>query len=211
MYKLKASIPYDAITDLSSIILEHPESCEVQLSAGSIINKILNNESSIFLIKQGCVSLYRKHDDKLIFDIVTPFIFGIVQSLSKSDNYYLYCNSRVSLVYLNDDRFNENLNTVEILKHVLEIVCYLIDAFEESQKTKNNSTNNYDVIKGCLYQIAALSEQERQTESIFKFIMSRHNISRSSIAKIIKTLSDGGYINVKRGVLLSMNKLPKGF
>ncbi|MBV8041265.1 helix-turn-helix domain-containing protein, partial [Pluralibacter sp.] len=47
--------------------------------------------------------------------------------------------------------------------------------------------------------------------SIFDFILNRAAVSRSSLNKILKELSDGGYVKINRGRLVYLKKLPTGY
>ncbi|HID4702653.1 TPA: helix-turn-helix domain-containing protein, partial [Enterobacter cloacae] len=71
-----------------------------------------------------------------------------------------------------------------------------------------SSKNAYDIIKNNLEAIWELPENERSQISVFKFILSRSSISRSSLNKVLKDLNDGGYINIHRGKLLNIKNLP---
>jgi hypothetical protein len=76
---------------------------------------------------------------------------------------------------------------------------------------KFNSKNVYNIIKNNLEVLWELPQNEREKISVFKFIMSRSNISRSSLNNILRELSDGQYIKINRGRLLDMKNLPERY
>lgn len=211
MKNVNITRPQNAIDCISSLVRDNKMSLACTFKAGSVIESGLIDKPSIILIESGLVSLHRKFDKKLLFNFITPFVFGVVHSFSKNDNYYLLCNTSTKVILLNNEEFNRVVDMRNLWKDVLTAVCYLIDVFEESQKTKYQSSNNYDLVKGCLQQIWALPLEERMNTSIFKYIMMRHAISRSSIAKFMKALQDGDYLKIQKGVLIELNKLPEKY
>lgn len=211
MKNANVTVPQDAIDNISGLVRNHPEALTCSFKAGAVVDSDLISKPLIILIEKGTVSLHRKYDKKLLFHFVVPFVFGVVQSFSKNNNYYLLCETSARVILLDNDKFNHTVDEKNLWKDVLKNVCYLIDVFEESQKTKYQSSNNYELVKGCLHQIWALPQEERAKTSIFKYIMMRHDISRSSVAKFMKALGDGGYLKIKKGVLVELNKLPEKY
>lgn len=211
MDRLNFSRPDAEINKICTLIEGEPNAVHLEIQAGTVIDSVITIKKTVILIKSGSTSLYRKNDGKFLFDFKTPFPFGIQQSQSQTDSYYIQCNSDSDIFILSTEEFISSVDNSSIWKAMYILTCYLIDVINEVQKLAYFKVNSYDVVKECLVNIWTLSESERMKTSIFSYILSRHNISRSSIAKILKCLNDGKYIKTYRGVLMELNRLPKKF
>ncbi len=57
----------------------------------------------------------------------------------------------------------------------------------------------------------AKKETLRQTINTCDYIQEKTHISRSRVMKILSDLKIGNYIEIERGVLIKINKLPKTY
>lgn len=208
MYNTKVIRPSADIDSIAALIKNNPNAITLQFVPGTKFDMVTLLTPSVILIESGSIALYRKYDDKLILDFNPPFPFGITESSSAADNYYLIANTESRVTLLDKRSYYATLKDSDILMSMLRIVNYLIDVAEERQRINVQFTNSYDIIKHCLGEIWATEECKRETVSIYDYIMSRHRMSRSSITKIIKSLNDGGYIVSERGILKNLKNLP---
>lgn len=100
------------------------------------------------------------------------------------------------------------LDKENLWKDIAIIMAYTLEIYEHRSHSFAEHRNVYDIVKVHLEMIWDLPEEERNKISIFDYILKRHNISRSSVAKILKELNNGDYISTKRGKLINLNRLP---
>lgn len=208
MHNTKIIRPDSDINFIVNLIQQNQQALPFLLKSGSNFDMNLNSKPSVFLIEHGRVALYRKINDKLLLHISPPFPIGVLKSSSYSENYYMVCETDVKISVLNQDSFFSDIESKNRWISILNIVTYLIDISEENQKKSHSTASAYDIVRMCIHEIWALPENIKETTSVYDYILSRYNISRSSITKILKSLNDGGYISTKRAVLTKVNLLP---
>ncbi|OAT16449.1 cyclic nucleotide-binding protein [Buttiauxella gaviniae ATCC 51604] len=203
--------PNDDIQRIVKLIIQNEQTLPFLLKAGSVFDMSMSSKPSVFLIEEGQVALYRKLDNKLILHFQPPFPFGITLSSSHTENYYMVCEEDTRASILNKEHFFSNISGNQYWMSILNIVTYLIEVAEEQHQKYTLVTSNYDIIKSCIKEIWTLSDEQRNKISIYDYILSRHQISRSSITKILKSLNEGCYIITKRAVLKNVYFLPEKY
>jgi CRP-like cAMP-binding protein len=114
------------------------------------------------------------------------------------------------LIAIEKSHFRELVETHNLWKEVFTITSSLMKAYFKRDE-RFSSKNVYDVIKNNLEVLWESPPMERKKISIFKYILSRSDMSRSSLSKVLKDLNDGGYITISRGKLLNVRSLPEKY
>ena len=129
----------------------------------------------------------------------------------ENDIYHHFITAtNVKLMAIEESYFSETIEAHNLWKNIFLIAAdYARYFFIRDEKF--NSKDVYSIIKNNLELLWQYPEDERMQISIFKFILSRSQISRSSLNKILKDLIEGGYIRINRGRLLSMKELPRRY
>jgi DNA-binding IscR family transcriptional regulator len=76
---------------------------------------------------------------------------------------------------------------------------------------KSAGLTTYELIRQSLMTLMAKKETLRQTINTCDYIQEKTHISRSRVMKILSDLKIGNYIEIERGVLIKINKLPKTY
>jgi len=87
---------------------------------------------------------------------------------------------------------------------------YGIKRLMEAHKTSAGLTT-YELIRQSLMTLIAKKDELRRTINACDYIQEKTNISRSRIMKILSDLKMGNYIEIERGVLIKINKLPESY
>ncbi|WP_167467314.1 helix-turn-helix domain-containing protein [Buttiauxella warmboldiae] len=161
--------------------------------------------------QSGLISLYHKNDDKLLINISHPFCIGLTGVFHEDSKYYMKSDTEVSFLVKSNAEVVNALDNLNLWKECFQVISFVIDVYESIHLSNSININNYNIIKKSLEQIWALPEDIRKNTSIFKYIMERHPISRSSVSKIISALNEGGYISTKRAILTNVNKIPSRY
>lgn len=171
-------------------------------------DSIIINDMVIFLLS-GTVSV-RRGDGITLMSFSGPVVLGLSDFIGGSHDLSLFFHSPATFNVMSRQKVltacNEHnlwFDVSCILSYVLELVYQKLELSE--QKTK------YDTIKKYLCIINSLPAEERESLSIYEYIMSRTGMSRSALNKILSGLRRGGYIEMYRGRLVKMNKLPEKF
>lgn len=73
------------------------------------------------------------------------------------------------------------------------------------------SRNVYGIVRQHIEMLWALGGDQCKKLSVFEFVLNRTSVSRSSLNKILKDLSKGGYIMMHRGKLIEKKTLPTNY
>ncbi|MBE4947037.1 helix-turn-helix domain-containing protein [Enterobacter cloacae complex sp. P1B] len=179
----------------------------IYASNGQQIHSTLNNKPHVYFLTEGRVDIYRKTDDILIFTVYAPHILGLFFMFEKNDYHYFRASTDATFTAIPTIELNCLADSNNLWKHFFLMTCEIASNFFKRDQ-RFSSKNAYDIIKNNLEAIWELPENERSQISVFKFILSRSTISRSSLNKVLKDLNDGGYIKIHRGKLLNIKNLP---
>lgn len=170
-----------------------------------------DNSSYSFFLCLGVVSLYRKTDDVFLMNINSPFCIGLSNIYRSDFSYYIRAETEATLKSLISSRVPHKISELNLWKESAKVLAYTLNLYEEIKANECIVINNYDMVKTSLLQLWKLPDQIRKKTSLYKYIMERHSISRSSVSKIIHELNKGGYIKTNRGILVNINKIPESY
>jgi CRP-like cAMP-binding protein len=161
------------------------------------------NKQYVYYLTEGEVDMHREVDDILLLTMQAPKILGL--SLLNSDEcfHYMKTTKNSKLIAIEQAHFCEVIEANNLWKEVFTITSSIVKSyFKRDERFCSKSV--YDVIKNNLEVLWDSPPGERKKTSIFKYILSRSDMSRSSLSKVLKDLNDGGYITISRGKLLNV-------
>ena len=162
-----------------------------------------------FLIK-GSLSLHRRGDGMILTSEVAPFVFGLSNQYSVSDNMYLKVLEQATYLKTPLAAVNEAIRTQGLWEPMAKLLLYTTArVFDHCSRTQLMSA--YDIICYKLHELMNESETIRQQTTAASYIKSRTYLSRSGIMRILSELKTGGYIQLEKGILQSIIYLPKKF
>ncbi|WP_167467281.1 helix-turn-helix domain-containing protein [Buttiauxella warmboldiae] len=196
---------------IGDLIKNHPQAEKHLFIKGAKLMVNDGKTSQVCFVEQGDLQIILAYGDKVLFEISAPVTIGVQQLYTHCYNYYTIFKTDATVWLLDIECFKTVVENNNIWHELMVVICHVMDRIDDYHRTTYLATNSYDLVKHCLEQIWQLPEQERENTSVFTYIMKRHNISRSSITKIIHSLNVGGYIKTKRGILLQVKKIPHGY
>ncbi|HEC5301820.1 TPA: helix-turn-helix domain-containing protein [Enterobacter asburiae] len=159
----------------------------------------------VVFIHTGSVSIARS-DGLIILKYNSPVVVGLAGIFSNED-YTIYFSSDSVYSVIPNQSFINVADRFGLWRYVCEILSYSNRLLTLREKAVNRKTK-YEVVKAQLEILWGLPPSERTNISIFDFVLSQVNISRSSLSKIVAELNKGGYIKTNRGKLISLSRLP---
>lgn len=163
-----------------------------------------------FVILEGVVSLIR--GDKVLIGIVqAPFIFGLAHNVTdKETQYKLIAESgcvgyRLSLL--------QAISVIEQNQLWREAFCWLAwkNQMLELRDKQLIGNNSYDQIRATLITMMEWDEELRSRIGVMNYIHQRTRVSRSVVAEVLAALRKGNYIEMNKGKLVSINRLPSEY
>ena len=163
-----------------------------------------------FMLYSGTCIVKRSVDSLVLSTITAPCIVGL------HDIYH--DKSGVLVTAVSDIQYG--MATVEDLFHYADLhnlwkdISYMLmlstTRFSEYQQ-ETVGISNYELICNLLTSLNNENFEIRATTSALEYIQGRSSLSRSGIMKTLALLRDGGYIVIKKGLLIKINMLPKKF
>ena len=174
----------------------------------TIYHECFEKEHHTFVIQTGIVEIHRQSDDLLIGIVTTPFILGLAAGMIENQQKYTMIAQATSTGFYLPAATARHLIHKSYLWQ--DAFCWLswitrILARRDMQLVGNNS---YSQIRAMLMNMAEWDETLRLKIGVMNHIQRSTGISRSVVAEVLSALRQGNYINMDRGKLVSINRLP---
>jgi len=168
------------------------------------------NTQYVYLLRTGEVEIRRISDNMVISCLKPPSAIGLTLRSEQDTYHYIKTSAPAELMAVRKEVIFDVFDTCELWREAFTLCVDVANkAFERDEACA--SRNVYSIVRQHLEMIWVMDEQQRNSTSVFEFILDRANISRSSLNKIIKDLSVGGYIKTYRGKLLDKKNLPMNY
>ncbi|WP_050863390.1 helix-turn-helix domain-containing protein [Enterobacter kobei] len=161
----------------------------------------------LMCLRSGQAEIRRISDNTVIDYIKSPAILGLMLHKETKSLHYIKTTCSSELLMVNHEKGMNLINEKNLWKEAFLLTINMINTCYMRDENFI-SRNVYGIVRQHLELIWKMEPDIRETFSIFDFILNRTTISRSSLNKILKDLSAGGYIKTRRGVLLEKRTLP---
>ena len=168
------------------------------------------NSEDTFVILEGVISL-RREENVLIGITQAPYIMGLADGLMKNDipyklisegnctGYHLPAKQTITLIEQNQ-LWRDAFYWLAWQNRILEL--------RDVQLIGHNS---YEQIRATLLSMIDWNEELRSRIGVMNYIHQRTRISRSVVAEVLAALRKGGYIEMNKGKLVAINRLPSEY
>lgn len=211
-------------TDQESFLLVHELYPEKEINniykkaiqSGTIITIVkdeilpISKERCIYFLISGSIEM-RRND--IIQNIISrPFPIGVLERYKGGDFYSYIVRDSGDFLVLNWHSWDNLIKVNDLNDDVFILLSYCFSLLRSFYFSVSFG-DAYSSIRELIYMYNAKRDIIlKGNESLLKYITSRVLISRSQVLKILSELKKGGYITVKRGSLISINKnLPDNF
>ncbi|MDV0594422.1 MULTISPECIES: helix-turn-helix domain-containing protein [unclassified Enterobacter] len=169
------------------------------------------SESRTIVLQTGIIEIYR-HSDELLVGIATaPFIFGLsTVMINHCQEYRVQAKTSCTGFYLPAETTRQLIQQNSLWQDAfgwLSWINYILGK-RDMQLVGNNS---YHQIRAMLLNMAEWDETLRSKIGVMNHIQQSTRISRSVVAEVLAALRQGNYINMSRGKLVSINRLPSEY
>ena len=163
-----------------------------------------NDEPSTLVLQTGIIEIYRRADELLIGIATAPFMLGLAAGMQE---YRVVAKNPCTGFYLPASTSLQLIQQSSLWK---EAFCWLswIKSILEKRDRQLVGNNSYHQIRAMLLNMAEWDETLRSKIGVMNHIQQSTRISRSVVAEVLAALRQGNYINMSRGKLVSINRLP---
>ncbi|MEB5959751.1 helix-turn-helix domain-containing protein [Enterobacter sichuanensis] len=175
--------------------------------ARQIISTNTHQEPMVLVIHDGLLAAYRNSDQLLLSYFQAPLVVGLNEIFDMNNGivYKVYSDTRYELQPRNE--VIAKINNANLWREVAYLLMFGVKRFAEAHQT-SAGLSTYELIRINLLSLMEEEEDLRLAINMCDYIQEKTRLSRSRIMKILSDLRDGGYIEIKRGVLLNVSKLP---
>ncbi|HAS1070462.1 TPA: transcriptional regulator [Enterobacter cloacae] len=166
----------------------------------------MKSENQVGYLREGALSVYRIDNDIVTLNIEAPAIIGLHQLFHTQRSHYLRCDRYCELIVINEADLIAILDREMLWGHAFIILSRHLEMYFQRERRLVHK-NIKGIVIEHLKHLWDQSEDIRSRTSVYSFILSRNQISRSSVHKTIKSLIDDGVIKIQRGKLLWMNNI----
>lgn len=203
--------PVAALKPVAHIQMLHDSLCTVYPKAkakpGQRFQLLLNGTKMCFLLLHGKGEVRRFGDSLIIGAIEAPSMLGVSELIPDPSNVFVQAKTAIEYLYLPVDEVLRHVDEHNLWKSVSFFLMHVCSRFNEYFKT-NSGISTYALICNLLRALNDEDFETRATVSAAKYILDRTPMSRSGVMKVLSNLNKGGYIVIKRGLLIRINELP---
>ncbi|HAS1950869.1 TPA: Crp/Fnr family transcriptional regulator [Enterobacter asburiae] len=167
-------------------------------------------EPVTFILHEGVVAIYRSSDRLLIKYIRAPMITGMNELIDTNADIFIKAYRNVSYEILPTKEMLDVISTQGLWKEAAYCYMYAVRQLLVAHYS-SVGLSTYELIR--LNLIALMNEDEALSAhvNVSDYILEKTRLSRSRVMKILGDLRIGGYIEINRGILIKINKLPEKY
>jgi len=170
----------------------------------------VGDERFCYLILKGRVTFYRQSDDLAMATVTAPSLIGIGNLQQMLMDGYIKtlvaCDISILKMATVYDIISANQLWEPLAKHMMIVAG---KAFESNEQLSAPSA--YDIVRVQLNELFNEDPIIRNNITAERYIREKTHLSRSGIMRILAGLKAGGYIEMQRGVLINIVKLPEKY
>lgn len=187
-----------------------PRGVSVNLLPGQ---NVLPGDSSLsemtLMLQKGAISL--RQEERHIGLIQGPSILGLAAAASPLHNHYtLTAEAECRGYYLPAKETLQCLDRYQLWREAFYWMAWQTRMLEQRDKQLIGA-NHYHQIRATLLMMVSWDENIRARIGVLNYIQQRTGISRSVIAEVLAALRQGGYIQMEKGKLVAITRLPSEY
>ena len=160
------------------------------------------------VIEEGEIAISRKYNDVLLGIAQSPFINGLSAGHIRGSTEYVYSTQSIcSGYYLSSARVMTLLDDNQLWREAFAWLTWWY-RLAETRDSQLIGSSTYEQIRSTLLTMLEWDEALRSRIGVMYYIQRRTGISRSVIAEVLSALRKGNYIEMHKGKLLKVNRLP---
>lgn len=168
------------------------------------------NADTTFVIQEGIISL-RRNEHILVGIAQAPFIMGLTNGVMKSEvQYELVSEGECSGYHLSSSQTIAIIEEYQLWREAFYWLTWQNRILQQRDRQLIGN-NSYEQIRTTLFSMIEWDESLRSRIGVMNYIHQRTRISRSVVAEVLAALRKGGYIEMNKGKLMGINRLPSDY
>lgn len=170
--------------------------------------KLTLNSRFVYFLFKGSLSISVSGSDLKIGNVIERMPIGLMERFCPLVDFEYTSMTPVTMIKLTWDDFDDIFikapphRAIELITILSHMTVFSLELHFERKRS-----SSYQIIKPMLSRyLYRTKNYTSESEGIADFIISRTNLSRTHVFRILASLKEGGYITVKKGRLISINK-----
>lgn len=155
----------------------------------------------VIFIREGCIDIWRNHDQLLVATAIGPAILGLQGSVFRYQTHTFKRQKNVDIHFLPLTTALDIIKEYDLFEDVLTYQAYMNDRQTYRDFLMINSSA-YSIICMLLTEISTYPHHKEI--SVAQYISMRTRLARSGIMKILSDLRFGGFIEMEKGKLIRL-------
>jgi len=199
------------INDINKIISTVSDPSRIRTAkTRQVITTNTHEEPMAVLIHEGLLAAYRNSDRLLLRYFQAPLIVGINALVDMNEGIVYKAYSEVRYELQPRAAVLEKIDSANLWRETAMLFMFGVKRYAEAHRT-SAGLSTYEMIRFNLFALMEEEESLRLSINVSDYIQDRTRISRSRVMKILSDLREGNFIEIKRGILLKVNKLPENY
>ena len=176
----------------------------------SPLNKLVlsNDDPKVTVISQGIVKVERVRENILVWICSAPMIIGLPGVLCASkENYTITALTDCELYQLETAECAALLEKHHLWREAFNWISWQC-RMQELRDVQLIGKSSYSQIRATLQSMMQWDQTLLARIGVMNYIQQRTRISRSVIAEVLAALRAGNYIEMEKGKLVAINRLP---
>lgn len=181
--------------------------------AFAVNEKLSVTAGFIYVPLEGSVAILHAESELTIGNAIDFMPIGIMERHCPLVHFDYKCMTPVRVVKISYERFEAVFfNNAESMQALSKIMIFMT-IFSLELHSERKQLTSYQTIKPMLYRyLYRAKTYPKESEGLANFIIRRTKLSRTHVFRVLADLKEGGYITMKNGRLVSINKvLPDGY
>ncbi|MCV2534654.1 helix-turn-helix domain-containing protein [Enterobacter wuhouensis] len=175
-----------------------------------IISLDYHEEPMTFILHSGIAAVYRTRDQLLLKFIEAPMIVGMNDLIDTNAGFYMQACGEIKYEIKPLKSTLEIINQRNLWQEAAYSYMYAIKRLLEAHET-SVGLSTYELIRLNLVSLMTEKEDLRLSVNACDYIQEKTHLSRSRVMKILSDLKTGDYIEIDRGILMKINRLPDNY
>lgn len=194
------------------LLIEHlKHNAEVKhIPARRRLGMQVGSERFCYLLLKGNVTVHRRSDDRLMTTATGPMLIGLgnLNRLEMDAYIKTLIPSEIAALKMTDvyDTVSSCQLWEVVAKHMMVVAGKLFHYSEQL-----TTPSSYDIVCAQLNELFNESPGIKNNTTAERYIREKTRLSRSGIMRILSALREGGYIELNRGILVNIIRLPERF
>lgn len=195
----------ESVCYLHDVLLKYSTLCTTQRKLTQHSPRINSDESVIWIISSGSVTIYRYCDDLKIGSLEAPQLVGLQNIFSPLSRYYFRVSKCAKTSFITVGEVYKILNEQHLWLRVSEILAYYLELMTYREETMT-CRNSYSIIKSKLIEYMIYKDTPSvSNKGVVSYISSTTNLSRSSIYRALDKLKSQNLVRIHKGKLKEVN------